>query len=221
MTRPNRLRVAAFVSGRGSNMVALAEACANPAFPAEMALVLSNMPDAGGLERAESLGIKTEAVPHRGHPSRESHEQAIDAVLRRHAIDLVCLAGYMRLLTPWFVEEWRNKIINIHPSLLPAFKGLNTHERVLEVGAWWHGCSVHFVRVAMDEGPIIAQAAVPVRAEDTPETLASRVLTAEHRLYPHALKLVASGAVWVEGERVVAQSGASPETVYNPPLGQQ
>lgn len=200
-------------------MLALTEACAAPGFPARIALVLSNIADAGGLEHAAALGIATEAVPHRGfNGDREAHERAIDAALRRHDIDLVCLAGYMRLLTPWFVEEWRDRIINIHPSLLPAFKGLHTHERVLEVGSWWHGCTVHFVRSAMDEGPIIAQAAVPVLAGDTPDSLAARVLTAEHRLYPHALELVASGAVRVEGERVIARQAEAPPTLFNPPL---
>lgn len=213
------MRVAAFVSGRGSNMIALAEACAEKSFPAEMALVFSNVPDAGGLERAAALGIATQALSHRPFGTdRASHERGIDAVLRDYRIDLVCLAGYMRLLTPWFVERWRDRMINIHPSLLPAFKGLETHERALAAGAKWHGCSVHYVRPAMDEGPIIAQAAVPVAASDDAETLASRVLAAEHKLYPHALRLVASGAVRVEGEQIVARGGALPTTAYNPPL---
>lgn len=213
------MRVAAFVSGRGSNMIALAEACAEAGFPADMALVFSNVPDAGGLERASSLGIATAALSHRDFgKDREAHERGIDKIMREHEIDLICLAGYMRLLTPWFVETWRDRMINIHPSLLPAFKGLETHERVLTEGAKWHGCSVHFVRPAMDEGPIVAQAAVPVAADDDADTLAARVLTAEHQLYPHALRLVASGAVRVEGERVVAQGSSLPEIAYNPPL---
>ncbi len=213
------MRVAAFVSGRGSNMIALAEACAEAGFPADMALVFSNVPDAGGLERASSLGIATAALSHRDFgKDREAHERGIDKIMHEHEIDLICLAGYMRLLTPWFVETWRDRMINIHPSLLPAFKGLETHERVLAEGAKWHGCSVHFVRPAMDEGPIVAQAAVPVAADDDADTLAARVLTAEHQLYPHALRLVASGAVRVEGERVVAQGSTLPEIAYNPPL---
>ena len=210
--------MAAFISGRGSNMLALADACATPAFPATMALVLSNITDAHGLGLATERGIRAEAVPH--HPfagDREAHERAIDVVLAREEIDLVCLAGYMRLLTPWFVERWRNQIINIHPSLLPAFKGLDTHARVLETGARWHGCTVHFVRAAMDEGPIIAQAIVPVAAEDDAASLEARVLTQEHRLYPHALGLVASGAARVEGERVILRGHALPASAINPP----
>lgn len=199
-------------------MLALADACAAPDYPAEMALVLSNVADAPGLAVAAERGIATEAVPHRPFAGdREAHERDIDAVLERHGIDLVCLAGYMRLLTPWFVERWRNRIINIHPSLLPAFKGLDTHARVLEAGALWHGCTVHFVRVAMDEGPIIAQAIVPVAAGDTPQTLGARVLVQEHRLYPQALALVALGAARVEGERVIRRDHALPAPAINPP----
>ncbi len=199
-------------------MLALADACAAPDYPAEMALVLSNVADAPGLAVAAERGIATEAVPHRPFAGdREAHERDIDAVLERHGIDLVCLAGYMRLLTPWFVERWRNRIINIHPSLLPAFKGLDTHARVLEAGALWHGCTVHFVRVAMDEGPIIAQAIVPVAAGDTPQALGARVLVQEHRLYPQALALVALGAARVEGERVIRRDHALPAPAINPP----
>lgn len=212
------MRIAAFISGRGSNMVALADACAAPGFPAQMALVLSNVADAPGLGIAAERGIATEAVPHGPYKGdRQAHEQAIAAMLDEHRIDLVCLAGYMRLLTPWFVTEWRNRIINIHPSLLPAFKGLDTHARVLEAGSRWHGCTVHYVREAMDEGPIVAQAVVPVAADDDANSLNTRVLVAEHRLYPHALGLVASGAARVEGERVILRDHALPKTSINPP----
>lgn len=214
-----RRRVAVLVSGRGSNMVALAEAARDPAFPAEIALVLSNDPAAGGLERARGFGIAAEAVPHRPFAGdREAHERALDEVLRGHGIELVCLAGYMRLLTSWFVERWRDRLINIHPSLLPCFKGLETHARALESGVRWHGCTVHFVRTAMDDGPIIAQAVVPVAHDDTPQTLNARVLVEEHRLYPHALGLVASGAVLVAGERAVLTAHELPETAINPPM---
>lgn len=216
------MRVAAFISGRGSNMLALADACTGADSPAEMALVFSNVEDAPGLALAAERGIAVEAVSHRPFAGdRESHERAIDAVLQRHDIDMVCLAGYMRLLTPWFVERWRDRMINIHPSLLPAFKGLDTHARVLEAGALWHGCTVHFVRVAMDEGPIIAQAIVPVAADDTPETLGARVLAQEHRLYPHALALVASGAVRVEGEGVIQRKHPLADPAINPPENSQ
>ncbi len=199
-------------------MVALADACATPGFPAQMALVLSNVVDAPGLGIAAERGIATETVPHGPYKGdRAAHERAIADILDQHHIDLVCLAGYMRILSPWLVEAWRDRIINIHPSLLPAFKGLNTHARVLEVGVRWHGCSVHFVREAMDEGPIIAQAAVPVAADDDAESLNRRVLAAEHRLYPHALGLVASGAARVQGERVALRGHPLPETTINPP----
>ena len=211
-------RVAAFVSGRGSNMLALADACADTAFPADMALVVSNVADAPGLAAAAERGIAAQAVPHRPFAGdREAHERAIDDVLAHHRIDLVCLAGYMRLLTPWFVDRWRDRLLNIHPSLLPAFKGLDTHARALAAGARWHGCTVHMVRPAMDDGPVVAQAAVPVAADDTPDTLAARVLAQEHRLYPHALALVASGAARVEGERVLLRAHPLPGAAINPP----
>ena len=216
------MRVAALVSGRGSNMLALADACATPDFPADFVLVLSNEADAPGLGHAAARGIATEAVSHRVFGGdREAHERAVDAMLERYGIDLVCLAGYMRLLTPWFTERWRDRLLNIHPSLLPAFKGLDTHARVLAAGARWHGCTVHAVRPAMDDGPILAQAVVPVAADDTPETLAARVLAQEHRLYPLALRLFASGAARIEGERVVVRDHPLPGAAINPPEDEQ
>lgn len=212
------MRVAAFISGRGSNMLALADACAAPDFPATLALVLSNVAKAPGLSLAAERGIAAEAVPHAPFAGdRQAHEQAIDAALTRENIDFICLAGYMRLLTPWFVERWHNRMMNIHPSLLPAFKGLDTHARVLDAGARWHGCTVHMVRAAMDDGPIIAQAIVPVAAHDDPVSLGARVLAQEHRLYPHALGLIASQAARVTGERVTLQDHALPPAAINPP----
>jgi phosphoribosylglycinamide formyltransferase-1 len=198
-------RLGILISGRGSNMAALVEAAAAQAdYPAEVALVLSNRADAGGLEFAASKGIETAVVDHKPFgKDREAFEHALDARLRQAGVELVCLAGFMRLLTPWFVEQWRDRLINIHPSLLPSFKGLHTHERALELGVRLHGCTVHYVRAEMDDGPIIAQAAVPVHSSDDPNTLSARVLVAEHRLYPHALALVASGKVRVEAERVL------------------
>lgn len=198
-------RVGILLSGRGSNMAALVEAAqADPAFPAEPALVLSNRADAAGLAFAAGKGIETAVVDHKPFGrDREAFEHALDARLRESCVELVCLAGFMRLLTPWFVEQWRDRLINIHPSLLPSFKGLHTHERALETGVRLHGCTVHFVRAEMDDGPIIAQAAVPVLPGDDPDTLAARVLTMEHRLYPLALALVAAGKVRVDGERAV------------------
>ncbi len=185
-------RVAVLISGRGSNMASLIEAAKAPDYPAEIALVISNRPDAAGLAHARAAGIATEVVDHtRFGEDREAFEHALQAVLEQNRIELVCLAGFMRLLTPWFVEHWSGRLLNIHPALLPAFKGLNTHERAIATGAKTHGATVHFVVPEMDSGPIIAQAEVPVLTTDTPETLAARVLSAEHRIYPEALRRVA------------------------------
>ena len=188
-----RKRVAVLISGRGSNMTALIKAAQNPAFPAEIALVVSNKADAKGLETAEAAGIATRVVPYKGHADRDSHDAAIQDVLCDAGIEIVALAGYMRLLTPDFVQKWAGRMINIHPALLPSFKGLDTHRRALEAGVREHGCTVHFVTPAMDEGPIIAQTVVPVEPSDTEDTLAARVLAAEHATYPHALAMVARG----------------------------
>ncbi|MDH3579899.1 MAG: phosphoribosylglycinamide formyltransferase [Hyphomicrobiales bacterium] len=196
-------RIGVLISGRGSNMAALIEACKAPDYPAEIAIVISNRPGAPGLEMAAEAGIPAATIDHTAYPSREAFEAETDKALREAKVDLICNAGFMRLLTESFVDQWRNRQLNIHPSLLPAFKGLNTHERALEAGVRIAGCTVHFVRSEMDSGPIIAQAAVPVLPGDTPDTLAARVLKAEHELYPLALKLVASGAAQVQGERVI------------------
>ena len=188
-----RRRVAVLISGRGSNRASLIEAAQDPAYPAEIVLVVSNRPEAGGLERARAAGIATAVVDHKGHPDRASFDAALDAILRQHAIEIVCLAGFMRILTPGFVESWAGRMLNIHPSLLPAFKGTDTHARALAAGAAKHGCTVHFVTPELDSGPIVAQAEVPVLPNDTEDTLAARVLAQEHLLYPRALALVASG----------------------------
>jgi phosphoribosylglycinamide formyltransferase-1 len=188
-----RRRVAVLISGRGSNMASLIEAAQDPAYPAEIVLVVSNRPEAGGLERARAAGIATAVVDHKGHPDRASFDAALDATLRQHAIEIVCLAGFMRILTPGFVESWAGRMLNIHPSLLPAFKGTDTHARALAAGVSKHGCTVHFVTPELDSGPIVAQAEVPVLPDDTEDALAARVLTQEHLLYPRALALVASG----------------------------
>ncbi len=182
------MRVAVLISGRGSNMEALIEAARDPAFPAEIALVLSNKPDAAGLETARAAGIATAAIDHRPfRGDRAAHERTIDAALEAAGIECVCLAGYMRLLTPFLCGRWAGRMLNIHPSLLPAYPGLHTHERVLEAGETQHGCTVHLVTEVMDEGPILGQAAVPVLDGDTPDSLAARVLAEEHRLYPAML----------------------------------
>lgn len=206
-----RLRTAILISGRGSNMDALIAAARAPEFPAEIALIASNRPDAAGLQRAKTLGIAVAAVDHKIYAGREEFERSLQIVLETHRIEFLCLAGFMRLLTPWFIEQWRGRMLNIHPALLPAYRGLHTHRRALADGVKLHGCTVHFVVPEMDEGPIVAQAAVPVLDSDTEATLAARVLEQEHLLYPRALRLVASGAVRIEGNRVLgAVSAAAP-----------
>jgi phosphoribosylglycinamide formyltransferase 1 len=198
-----RLRTAILISGRGSNMQALIDSCRPADAPAEIALVISNEPSAAGLAWAAANGVPTKVVHHRDFPNRLAFDAAIDAALRAAGIQLVCLAGFMRILTDKFVEDWRDRMINIHPSLLPDFKGLDTHARALAAGTRRHGCTVHFVRPEMDTGPIIVQASVPVQSADTSETLAARVLKAEHRIYTLALRWIAEGRVLVRGEQVL------------------
>ena len=194
-----RKRVAILISGRGSNMVALIAAAKAADYPAEIALVISNRPDAAGLARARAEKIPTAVVDHtRYGKDREAFERALEAELEAHRIELVCLAGFMRLLSPWLVESWRGRMLNIHPALLPAFKGIDTHRRALAAGAKTHGATVHLVVPDVDSGPIVLQEAVPIVAGDTEETLAARVLAVEHRLYPQALKLLAQGRVLSE-----------------------
>jgi len=194
----SRKRAAVLISGRGSNMAALIEAAKDKKYPAEIALVVSNRPDAGGLATARAAGIATEIVDHAAFgKDRAAFDRALQAVLEKHHIELVCLAGFMRLLTPEFVGHWPERMLNIHPALLPAFKGLDTHKRALAAGAKIHGATVHFVVAELDSGPIVAQGAVAVRGDDSEAMLASRVLAVEHRIYPLALKLVAQGRVRV------------------------
>jgi len=206
----SRQRTAVLISGRGSNMRSLVAAAKAEDFPAEVALVLSNVADAAGLDFARSEGIATKVVDHKAFDSRETFERAVQAVLEAHGIELVCLAGFMRLLSPWFVESWRDRMLNVHPALLPSYRGLHTHERALADGVKIHGATVHFVVPEMDAGPIIAQAAVAVRGDDTPQTLGARVLEQEHVIYPRALALVASGAARVAGGRVVVAGEPAP-----------
>jgi len=184
-------------------MDALIAAAKDPGFPAEIALVLSNRPDAPGLAKAKAAGVATAAVDHKIYAGREEFERSVQIVLETYRIQFICLAGFMRMFTPWFVGRWRGRMLNVHPALLPSYRGLDTHERALADGVKIHGATVHFVAPEMDEGPIVAQAAVPVLDEDTPQTLAARVLMQEHLIYPMALRLVASGAVRVEGNRVL------------------
>jgi phosphoribosylglycinamide formyltransferase-1 len=208
-------KVGVLVSGRGSNLQALLDAAADPAFPAEITLVISNIPGVYALERAAKAGVPTLVIPHKKFASREEFDAAMDAALRAAGIDIVCLAGFMRLLSKGFVEGWLGRMINIHPALLPSFKGLHTHERALEAGVKLHGCTVHLVTPELDDGPILVQAAVPVLPGDTADTLAARVLEQEHQAYPLALRLVAEGKVTIDGPRaVVAATGGG--TLINP-----
>ena len=208
-----RKRVAVLISGRGSNMAALIEATKAVDYPAEIALVVSNVPGAGGLATAAKAGIATATVDHTTFgKDRAAFERALKDALAQNQIELVCLAGFMRLLTPWFVGQWPHRMLNIHPALLPCFKGLDTHRRALEAGVKVHGATVHFVVPEVDSGPIIAQAAVPVHDDDTEESLAARVLAVEHRIYPLALRLVAQGRVSVQGNRCRIAGTSEPAT---------
>ena len=188
-----RLRTAILISGRGSNMAALIEAARSPDYPAEIALVVSNKSEAGGLAIAKRAGVATAAIDPKIYAGRDEFEASMQAMLDIHRIELVCLAGYMRILGAPFVNHWRGRMINIHPSLLPAYRGLHTHERALADGASEHGCTVHFVEPELDAGPVISQARVPVLVGDDADTLSARVLVEEHRLYPQALAKVAEG----------------------------
>jgi len=203
------IRIGILISGRGSNMLALADAVRDGRIPkAEIAVVVSDQPHAAGLVRAREQGLKTVVVDRRGR-TRQAHDDETVAVLKDHKVDIVCLAGYMRLLSGYFIEAYRHRILNIHPSLLPAFPGLDAHKQVLEHGVKWAGCTVHFVDETLDGGPIIAQKIVPVLDEDTEETLSARILEQEHKLYAEALALIVSGNYEIVGRRVVARGEAS------------
>jgi len=208
----SRKRVAVLISGRGSNMAALIEAAKDETYPAEIALVLSNRPDAGGLATARAAGIATEVIDHTAYgKDRAAFDAAMQAMLEKCRIDIVCLAGFMRLLTPELVGHWPGRMLNIHPALLPAFKGLDTHKRALEAGAKIHGATVHFVVAELDSGPIIAQGAIAVHADDSEAALAARVLAVEHRIYPLALKLVAQGRVRIVDGRCLIDGVPLPD----------
>ncbi|MBR2119066.1 MAG: phosphoribosylglycinamide formyltransferase [Pseudomonadota bacterium] len=213
-----RRRVAILISGRGSNMTALIEAAKAKDYPAEIVLVISNIAGAGGLAKASDAGIETATVESKPFgKDREAFERKLHDVLVAHNIELVCLAGFLRLLTPWFVRQWEGRMLNIHPALLPAYKGLHTHERALADGVKIHGATVHFVVPEMDSGPIVIQGAVAVRDNDTPDTLAVRVLGIEHRIYPDALRLVASGRTRLEnGLCKTDGNGSPPDKLISP-----
>jgi phosphoribosylglycinamide formyltransferase-1 len=212
-----RKRVAVLISGRGSNMVALVEAAKDRNYPAEIVLVVSNRPNAEGIAYARNTGIATTVIDHTDYKkNREAFERALQAVLEGSGIEIVCLAGFMRILTPWFIARWENRMLNIHPALLPNFKGLHTHEQALTAGAKTHGATVHFVTTEMDAGPIVCQAAVPVLGGDTAQTLAARVLAVEHKIYPLALKWVAEGKVRVVDGRCIIDNAHAPDGVTVP-----
>jgi phosphoribosylglycinamide formyltransferase-1 len=198
-----KLKTAILISGSGTNLQALIDACAAPDYPAEIVLVLSNKDTAYGLERAKKASIPTKIISHKDYNSREEFDKSMHAAIIESGAEFVCMAGFMRLLSEWFVDQWHNKLINIHPSLLPSFKGVDGQKQALEAGVKLAGCTVHFVRKEMDAGPIIVQMAVPVLSDDTVESLSARILTKEHESYPLALELVASGKAVVEGENVV------------------
>lgn len=208
-----RKRVGILISGGGSNMAALIAAAEAPDFPAEIVLVVSNKASAGGLAKAQAAGIRTAVVDHKAHASREEFDRAVNAELVAAGVEIVCMAGFMRIVSSWFADQWRDRMLNIHPALLPSYTGLHTHERALKDGVKIHGVTVHFVRVELDVGPIVVQAAVPVLNDDTPDTLAARVLTQEHRIYPQALAWVASGRARIvsraDGSEYVRLDGAA------------
>ncbi len=216
MTEATRKRVGVLISGRGSNLQALLDACAEPTFPAEIVFVVSNQAEAPGLERAARAGVPSQVIARRGYPDRAACDAAMTAALESAGVELVCLAGFMRLLSAAFVAHWRDRMINIHPALLPLFPGLDTHLQALQAGVKLHGCTVHFVRFEMDSGPIIGQAAVPVLAGDDAETLAARVLEAEHRLYPHCLRLVAEGRIEIQGDSARTPASDPDAQLLNP-----
>lgn len=211
-------RVAILISGRGSNMTALIEATKAKDFPAEIVLVMSNIAGAGGLARAAESGIETTTIESKPFgKDREAFERKLHETLVAHNIELICLAGFLRLLTPWFVTQWDGRMLNIHPALLPSYRGLHTHERALADGVKIHGATVHFVVPEMDSGPIVMQGAVAVLDTDTPETLAARVLCVEHQIYPDALRLVASGGTRLENGHCKTDANGSPDdTLISP-----
>jgi phosphoribosylglycinamide formyltransferase-1 len=207
-----KLKIAVLISGRGSNLQALIDACREPDYPAEIGLILSNVEGAAGLERARRADVPTSVIDHKGFEDRKGFEEALLGELNRAGVGLVCLAGFMRLLGDHLLRPWHNRVINIHPSLLPSFKGMHVHEQVIESGARLSGCTVHFVRPAMDDGPIIIQAAVPVHPGDGPESLAARVLEQEHRIYPMAVRYIALGRLRIVAERVIIDGALSADT---------
>jgi phosphoribosylglycinamide formyltransferase-1 len=214
-----RAKVGVLISGRGSNLQALIDAASAPDYPAELALVISNIPNVYGLERARAAGIATATLPHTDYPDRAAFEAALAQALIDAGCEIVCLAGFMRVLGGDFVARWPNRMLNIHPSLLPSFKGLHTQRKALEAGVTLAGCTVHIVTPDLDDGPILAQAAVPVLPDDTEDSLSARILEQEHLIYPAALARLASGQVRVAGRRAVVEAeGGQPDPLVMPPI---
>ncbi len=213
-----RAKLAVLISGRGTNLQSLIDATADDAFPAEVSIVISNRPKVEGLKRATKAGIRQHVIDHKDFQSREDFDEALSEALRANKVDYVCLAGFMRMLTPKFVNDWRGRLINIHPSLLPSFKGLHVHERMIDAGVKIAGCSVHFVSAEVDAGPIIGQAAVPVLPGDDADALAARILEQEHRLYPACIKLIVENKARLSGAVVPFDSSVTAKgALSNPP----
>jgi len=212
-----KARVAVLISGSGTNLQALIDSARDPAYPAQIVLVISNRPGAFGLTRAQNAGIEALVLDHKGFPTRADFDAALDQALRARDIELVCMAGFMRLLTPGFVEKWANKLINVHPALLPAFPGLDVQQRAIDAGVRFSGCTVHFVTAEMDAGPILVQAVVPILGDDTADSLSDRIRVQEHKAFPLALKLVAQGRVSIEnGCALIKDAAASSDCLINP-----
>lgn len=207
-----KLRLAVMISGTGTNLQALIDACADPDYPAEIHVVISNRPDAKGIERAQDAGIDTAVIDHKTFEDRETFEDAIHACLKDHRVQLVCLAGFMRILNADFVNRWRDQMINIHPSLLPSYKGLHTHARAIEDGVRFAGCTIHYVRPEMDNGPILMQTAVPISGDETEESLAAKILPFEHKMYPAAVRMIADGRARISGGKVVFSDAGMGDT---------
>ncbi|MBO6772833.1 MULTISPECIES: phosphoribosylglycinamide formyltransferase [unclassified Thalassospira] len=211
MGKVSKLKLAVLVSGGGSNLQAIIDACNTPDYPAEIVLVFSNQLDAGGLERGRKAGIRSEAISHKGYPGgREAYDTAVSALIEESGADLVVLAGYLRLVSESFVTRWKDKLINIHPSLLPSFKGLHVHQAALDAGVKFAGCTVHYVVPEVDSGPIIAQAVVPVLPGDDAGKLAQRILKQEHRIYPQVIRWIAEGRVSVDDKGIVTVADTKP-----------
>jgi len=212
-----KLNLSVAISGRGSNLKALIEACADPGFPAKIGLVISNKASASGLRFANDAGIPNLIFDHKAYNNRADFDRNMTGAMEKSGTDLVCLAGFMRLLSDEFCDHWRDRLINIHPSLLPSFKGLDVQQAAIDAGVRFSGCTVHYVRKEMDTGPIIAQAAVPVLSDDTAASLAARILIEEHKLYPHAVRLIADGRVTIDNERAVISDHNGPiNALQNP-----